>query len=195
MHLSPLFFTMMNTAAVARFAEDLTIRSATAADAEALSAFAARVFHDTFAPDNHATDIQAYLSDAFTPEKQAAEFADPTCVCLIAEMGSAMAGYALVRSDAPDPSAPDTRSIELQRFYVDRAWHGRGVAVRLMEASLRMAREREAATIWLGVWERNTRAIRFYAKHGFTDVGSQSFLLGTDLQTDRVMSRPVIEPS
>ena len=140
-------------------------------------------------------DINVYVSDAFSPERQATEIADPERICLLLQHGSDVVGYAMLRDDPNDPALPDTRSIELQRFYVDRAWHGRGVAVRLMEASLRIARERQAATIWLGVWERNTRAIRFYAKHGFTDVGTQEFRLGSDLQTDRVMSRPVDEPT
>ncbi len=185
---------MTNTASVTA-AGDLVIRAAGEADARALSAFASAAFFTTFGPDSDPVDINVYVSNAFSPERQAAEIADPDRICLLLEDGAEVVGYALLRDDPHDPELPDTRSIELQRFYVDRAWHGRGVAVRLMEASLRMARERQAATIWLGVWERNTRAIRFYAKQGFIDVGSQSFLLGTDLQTDRVMSRPVIEPS
>ena len=81
--------------------------------------------------------------------------------------------------------------MEIQRFYVDHAWHGQGVARQLMAACVATARARGGATVWLGVWERNARAIRFYTKHGFTDVGTHDFLLGSDRQTDRVMSRPV----
>ncbi len=171
-----------------------SIRNATAADAEALSAFAAKVFRDTFAPDNDPMDMDAYLSDAFTPEKQAEEIADGSCVCLIAEVGETLAGYALLRIEAPDQGDPSVaRSVELQRFYVDHAWHGRGVAPALMTACIDTARARAGATMWLGVWERNARAIRFYQKHGFVDIGSKEFRLGTDLQTDRVMSRSVRE--
>ena len=187
----------------------LAIRNATAADAGALSAFAAKVFHDTFAPDNDPMDMHVYLSDAFTPEKQAAEIADASCVCLIAEVGETLAGYALLRLEALDPREPGElaaelrvkqpveqprdRPVELQRFYLDHAWHGRGVAPQLMAACIDAARARGAASLWLGVWERNARAIRFYQKHGFTDIGSQVFRLGTDLQTDRVMSRSVLD--
>jgi ribosomal protein S18 acetylase RimI-like enzyme len=60
-----------------------------------------------------------------------------------------------------------------------------------MAACIDATRARGAARLWLGVWERNARAIRFYQKHGFADIGTQVFRLGTDLQTDRVMSRSV----
>ena len=174
----------------------LSIRKATVADAEALSAFAARVFRETFAPDNDPMDMDAYLSEAFAPEKQAAEIADGSGVCLLAEVGETLAGYAFLRieaADGRDPSValPVELPVELQRFYVDYAWHGRGVAPALMTACIDSARARGGATMWLGVWERNTRAIRFYQKHGFVDIGAKEFRLGTDLQTDRVMSRSV----
>jgi len=184
---------MTNTAAKERPASDLAIRFATTADAEALSAFAAHAFHETFAPDNDPMDMQAYLTDAFTPKKQAAEIADPSCVCLMAVVGDAMAGYALLRTDAPDSSVAGDQSVELQRFYVDHAWHGQGIASQLMAACVEATRGRGGATMWLGVWERNARAIRFYSKQGFTDVGTQEFRLGSDLQTDRVMTRSVTD--
>jgi ribosomal protein S18 acetylase RimI-like enzyme len=184
---------MTNTAVDDRPEGALAIRNATAADANALSAFAAKVFHDTFAPDNDPMDMHAYLSDAFTPEKQAAEIADGSCVCLIAEVGETLAGYALLRIVAPDESVPGDQAVELQRFYVDHAWHGRGMATPLMAACVDTAHARGGATMWLGVWERNARAIRFYTKQGFTDIGTQEFRLGTELQTDRVMSRSIRE--
>jgi len=182
---------MTNTATDDRLAGDFAIRLATAADASALSEFAAHVFHETFAPDNDPADMQVYLRDAFTPDKQAAEIADPLCVCLIADVGGGMAGYALLRADANSPRFAADPTVELQRFYVDHAWHGLGIASRLMAACVEAARVSGGDTMWLGVWERNARAIRFYAKHGFIDTGTQEFLLGTDLQTDRVMVRSV----
>ena len=80
--------------------------------------------------------------------------------------------------------------IELLRFYIDRAWHGRGLAGELMDATVAAAAERGARTVFLAVWERNLRAIAFYAKRGFRDVGSRPFQLGSDLQTDRIMVTP-----
>jgi len=183
---------MTNTIADDRPEGALAIRRATTADAGVLSEFAAHVFYETFAPDNDPIDVNAYLGEAFTPEQQAEEIADPRRICLIAEVGGVMVGYALLRIDVPEPETPGDQSVELQRFYVDHAWHGRGVASPFLAACARAARSRGGTTIRLGVWERNARAIRFYAKHGFTDIGSQGFRLGYDLQTDRIMSRSLV---
>ena len=172
----------------------VAIRQASDADAAMLAEVGAQLFQATFAADNDPLDLYVYLSDAFTPERQRAELADPDRICLLAEDGAVVAGYALLRHGATQLHVTGVRPLEIQRFYVDRAWHGRGVAARLMAACLDAARARGAETVWLGVWERNPRAIRFYEKHGFADVGSQAFRLGSDLQTDRVMTRPVDAP-
>jgi ribosomal protein S18 acetylase RimI-like enzyme len=83
---------------------------------------------------------------------------------------------------------PGNDRLELSRFYVDRPWHGRGVAQALMTATVREAARRGGETLWLGVWERNPRGIAFYRKCGFADVGTQTFVLGSDPQNDRVMA-------
>jgi GNAT superfamily N-acetyltransferase len=78
-------------------------------------------------------------------------------------------------------------AVELHRFYVDRPWHGRAVAQALMAAARDAACALGAHDLWLGVWERNARAIAFYRKCGFVDVGSHHFFVGEDRQTDRVL--------
>ncbi len=169
----------------------LNIRRATVPDASALSAFASAAFISTFGPDNDPADMNIYLSGAFSDERQAAEIAAPDCVCLLVESASQIVGYAMLRIGASSIHVPDASSLEIQRLYVDASCHGQGVASRLMNECFEVARAHQATAVWLGVWERNARAIRFYSKHGFTDVGSQQFQLGSDLQTDRVMSRPM----
>jgi len=90
-----------------------------------------------------------------------------------------------------EPCVTGPRPIEIARFYVDFRWHGRGVARRMMAAAAAEAERRGAATLWLGVWEHNPRAIAFYAKCGFEDVGSHVFMVGNDAQTDRLMAAPL----
>ena len=177
----------------------IRIRPATVADAHRLSEFGAATFRDTFAGENTPEDMARYLAEAFTPERQTAEIADPTGIVLLAEhhdgaggaKHAALAGYAhLVSRPAPD-AVRGAAPLELKRFYVARAWQGRGVAQALMDAVLAAARSRGAATLWLGVWERNPRAIAFYAKCGFTRVGEHTFVLGGDAQTDWLLARPL----
>lgn len=83
------------------------------------------------------------------------------------------------------------KPIELFRFYVDKDWHGKGIAVPMMEACYDQARRRGGRTICLSVWQKNPRAIRFYEKIGYRISGSHPYLLGTDVQTDWIMTKEV----
>ena len=168
-------------------AAPVRVRPATVDDAARLADVARRLFHDTFAADNRPEDMAAYEAATYSPALQRAEIADPAGLVLVAELGDAWAGYAHLGGGEPPPGVAGP-ALELRRFYVDPAWHGRGVAQALMAAVRAAARERGARSLWLGVWERNPRAIAFYAKCGFADVGSQPFTLGADVQTDRVMT-------
>jgi ribosomal protein S18 acetylase RimI-like enzyme len=168
--------------------QEFSIRIAATADAERLFELAVRTFRDTYAEHNRPENMVRYLAAHFAPEKQAAELADPRMATLVAEAGSQLIGYAQLRSGSPPDCVPGTDRLELSRFYVDRPWHGRGVAQALMTATAREAAARDAETLWLGVWEQNSRGIAFYRKSGFADVGTQTFVLGSDPQNDRVMA-------
>jgi diamine N-acetyltransferase len=164
------------------------IRTATRDDAQRLSEFASRTFRETFAAQNTPENMEAYLSYAFSDARQSAEIKDPNTITLLADEDGTLVGYAQLATRMPPLCVPDRGAIELVRFYVDRACHGRGIAQQLMQAVEHAAVARGQA-IWLGVWEHNLRAIAFYQKCGFADVGSHEFLLGTDRQTDRIMWR------
>lgn len=169
---------------------EITVRLASVNDARTLAEFAARTFRDTFGPDNRPEDMDEYVARAFGESVQRTELSDHRCDVLLMETASHhLAGYAqLLVAEPPTRIAPSS-AMELQRFYVDRPFHGLGLAQRLMRESLGRAIDRSADLLWLGVWEHNARAIAFYRKLGFMDAGSQSFMLGTDRQTDRIMYR------
>ena len=162
---------------------------ATVADAAVVSELARRTFHDTFAPTNDPGDMALYLAGAFGVDIQTRELNDRDITTLLVEEGGTVIAYAMVRGDHVPDCVDGPEPIELWRFYVDRGWHGRGVAAALMDRVKAAARERGAKTLWLGVWERNERAQAFYRKHGFRKVGTQIFVVGTDPQTDHVMIR------
>jgi ribosomal protein S18 acetylase RimI-like enzyme len=180
----------------------ILVRPATVADAPRLSQLGATTFRETFAAENTPEDMAHYLAESFTPERQAAEITDPAGAVLLAERrgtrGDAddaedaeLVGYAHLVSGPAPAAVQGPAPLELKRLYVARAWHGRGVAQALMDAALDVARTRGAQTVWLGVWERNPRAVAFYAKYGFARVGEHSFVLGADRQTDWVLARPL----
>lgn len=171
-------------------AERLTsIRPGVPSDAVALAELGARTFRDTFEAENTPENMALYLESTYGANLQAAELESPHIVTLLAEVGGLLAGYAQLREGPAPPFVAGPNPIELLRFYVDRGWQGRGVAQKLLEATLQAASDRGADTIWLCVWEHNHRAQAFYRKCGFEDRGTKEFILGKDRQTDRVMSR------
>ena len=164
-------------------------------DAPLLSRLAAATFRDTFESENTPEDMARYLADAFTPERQAAEISDPAGIVLLAEHveSAELVGYAHLVADVAPPAVQGPAPMELKRLYVARPWHGRRVAHALMDAAIDAAGARGAQTLWLGVWERNPRAVAFYAKYGFVRVGEHTFTLGEDAQTDWVLARPITD--
>jgi diamine N-acetyltransferase len=169
-----------------------TLRRAGPADAAALAEFAARIFDETFGPDNRPEDMAAHLADRFGVRQQSEEILNPDIITLVVEEEGRLIAYTQVLTLHKPPDCVKVEApVEIARFYVDRSWHGRGLAQRLMAAALDAVRELGGRAAWLAVWERNPRAIAFYEKWGFRDVGSQTFRLGSDLQTDRVMVRDV----
>jgi len=169
----------------------IPVRKATIDDAANLSELAARTFRETFESENTPENMAQFLSATYSPEKQAQEISDPNSIVLVAESydGPELIGFAHLTYGPTPPSIAGPRPIELKRLYVVREWHGAKVAQALMDAALQAAKSRGARTIWLGVWERNPRAIAFYGKYGFTHEGQHTFVVGTDPQTDLLFSR------
>ena len=170
---------------------EINIRHATLADNVLLAEIGARTFRDTFAADNTPENMRAYLAASFSPDRQAAELADRDSLFLIAEIERVAAGYARLREGQAPSCIKGQHPIEIARLYADKAWIGREVGARLMQACLAEAKQRDCDTIWLDVWERNARAIAFYRRWGFEPVGTQVFQLGDDPQNDLLMQRPV----
>jgi GNAT superfamily N-acetyltransferase len=167
----------------------LRIRRATLADAPLIASLGAETFVTSFGAKNTPENLAKHLANAFGEEIQRRELTDPAITYLIAELEGRTAGYAQVREgDAPE-CITSPAPVEVRRFYVLHDFHGTGIAQALMDACASEARQRGGRTLWLGVWDQNPRAIRFYTKWGFEDVGGQTFMLGDDPQQDRVLSR------
>jgi ribosomal protein S18 acetylase RimI-like enzyme len=168
---------------------DLTLRPAGLDDAAALASFAEHVFRDTFGPHNRPDDMDAYCSTAFSLDEQQRELADPDHYTVLAMARGELAGYVQLVAGPPPPCVTGPDPLELKRFYVDQRGHGRGVAQMLMAHAIEVAQTRGARTLHLSVWKHNHRAIAFYARCGFEQVGISPFRLGTDVQLDPVMMR------
>ncbi len=170
---------------------NLKIRRGTAADAETLAPLAVKIFNDTFAanPLNKPEDMRAYIAEFMSVSAFELELNDKNSVFFIAEADDEMIGYAKLQEHSTENCVSDKSPIELCRLYVAQEFHGKGIAHKLMNECFDEAKRKNFQTMWLGVWEFNFRAQKFYEKLGFSKVGKHIFQLGSDPQTDLVMER------
>ncbi|HEX9228995.1 MAG TPA: GNAT family N-acetyltransferase [Arthrobacter sp.] len=172
------------------------IRRASADDAGGLAALAAVTFPLACPPSSTAADIAAHLAATLSEANFRTYLADPQVTVLVIDVDGDLRGYSLlVARPARDPDVASALTIlpstELSKCYVHPDHHGLGAAAELMHASIAAAAEAGARGLWLGVNEQNARAIRFYEKSGFRKVGAKSFTLGSTVEYDFVMERPV----
>jgi GNAT superfamily N-acetyltransferase len=156
-----------------------------------LAELGARTFRDTYAAQNTPEDMARHLAANFAPALQAAELSDARIITLIAEVDGVPAGFSQVTAEPPPAELPAAGGRFLQRFYLEQAWIGRGIAQPLLAATRDRAREEGASYLWLTVWQENPRAVAFYRKCGFATAGETIFVLGGDRQVDWLMTCPV----
>ena len=173
--------------------ETITIRQATVADAKALTDLAYTTFWDAFAhhPKNAPDDLNHYMRQAFNLDQTTKELGEDKSTFLIAEIDGEAAGYAKLITDTTEDGITAERPIELNRLYSHQQFLGKGIGQALMDACFERAKGDGHDVMWLGVWEFNPRAQRFYEKNGFRVVGSHVFQLGEDPQTDILMQRKI----
>lgn len=171
----------------------LFIRHAVPEDAQSLTDLSYATFWDAFAhhPKNAPDDLAHYMRQAFNVEQITRELADPKSVFLVAEIDGELAGYAKLIFDSTEPDIIAEWPVELSRLYSQQKFLGKGVGQALMDACIERAKQEGRDVMWLGVWEYNPRAQRFYEKNGFQTVGSHTFVLGSDPQTDLLMQRHI----
>jgi ribosomal protein S18 acetylase RimI-like enzyme len=165
----------------------LTIRYAGIADARLIADISRQTFYDTFAADNRPEDMDKFLTQQFTKGRLILEVGMPENIFLLAQENQQVAGYVKLRDGKRPEELKEYQSLEIARLYALKEMIGKGVGSRLMQASLDIARERKKDLVWLGVWEKNKRAIEFYTKWGFEQFGTCDFLLGDDVQHDWLM--------
>lgn len=142
-----------------------------------LSELEAKTFYDTFGKDNTPENMDAYLKASFSPEIQFNELSASENIFLIAEMDGNPIGYSQLILNSKEKSVKGIKPLEIQRIYASQEFIGKGVGKELMQAAMQEARQRGCDSIWLDVWEKNPRAIHFYKKWAFKEVGTQKFKL------------------
>jgi GNAT superfamily N-acetyltransferase len=171
--------------------QTIDIRIATPNDAAFLADFGARVFYDSYAAENDPADMAAYLAKSFSAQKQMEELLQPGSIFFIAMDGAEPVGYTRMQTGSAPTCITGLRPIELVRMYSAKEMIGKGVGGKLMQACIAHAGAGGHDCIWLSVWQLNPRAIAFYRKWGFDVAGTATFTIGSDVQSDWIMARPV----
>ncbi|HRI26401.1 MAG TPA: GNAT family N-acetyltransferase [Ferruginibacter sp.] len=164
----------------------ITIRRITPADVPLLTGMARETFYDTFTGTCTEEDMQGFLDTYFSEQKLGGEVSNPDNRYFFAEVDGVPAAYLQFMEDYNGfPMMKKWKALELKRIYVLKEFHGMGVAQALMDYILAYAVENKYEAVWLGVWEHNLRAQKFYTKYGFVNSGhTHDFPIGSTPQTD-----------
>lgn len=168
----------------------IIVKEATAADAALVADLSRQTFYDAFAGDNTKENMDKFMNEQFTREGLMKEVGAAGSIFFLAYEGDEVLGYARMR-EATDPLLTDEPAIEIARIYAVQKSIGKGVGSALMQQCIARAKENKARVIWLGVWEKNYKAIAFYTKWGFEKFGDHVFMVGNDAQTDWLMKKTV----
>ncbi|WP_324670504.1 GNAT family N-acetyltransferase [Hymenobacter sp. GOD-10R] len=167
--------------------EPITINQAGLSDLDRLQQIGRQTFFETFAASNSEQNMQTYLAEGFSSEKLTAELREPHSAFYFAEQAGRVIGYLKVNTGPAQTEQQAAHALEIERIYVLHEFHGQRVGQQLYEQALTLAQQAQAEYVWLGVWEENPRAIRFYQKNGFVEFDKHVFKLGDDVQTDILM--------
>ena len=146
-------------------------------DIPALSKLCADTFRETFGHDNTEAELEAFFDDAYNHNILKSELAHSESETYLAYVDDELAGYLKVNWGDAQTERELENAFEVQRLYVLKAYHGQGVGKALFEKALRIAESGEFDWAWLGVWEKNYKAQRFYEHYGFEKFGEHQFIV------------------
>ena len=170
---------------------EVSIRRAVETDAELIADLSHQTFYDSFAEHNTRENMDKFMSEQFTRQKLIDEVKQPWHTFFLAFMHDQPVGYVKMRDGSVPLTIANQACIEIARIYSVQHRIGMGVGKKLMQTCHDVAKQKQKNVLWLGVWEKNQRAIDFYNKWGFEKFGEQNFILGDDVQTDWLMKKVV----
>ena len=153
----------------------------------ALQKISKDTFVEAFSNQNTEENMRKYLEENLSIQQLTNELLNSESSFYFARMDEKIIGYLKVNFGKAQTDFKEDDSIEIERVYVMEEFHGKDVGKKLLDKAIEISREQNAKSIWLGVWEKNYKAIRFYKKNGFVEFGKHPFILGDDIQTDILM--------
>lgn len=169
--------------------EKTELKICDSSDIDTLRELGEETYRATFAPYNTEEDMEAYIHKAFAVQRMEEELGNPASVFVLALLDGRAAGYTKLNYAPAQTELNDAAALEVERIYVRQRFQGRHLGQQLLDYAIKRAAQEGMAYLWLGVWENNDGAIRFYQRNGFTRFGEHVFMLGADEQTDYLMRR------
>jgi len=171
---------------------NLKIKKVTLNDLKQLQNIARQTFYETFIAVNTEENVNKYLDESFSEAKLTAELNDLNSEFYFATNNDYIIGYLKLNFGLSQTELKDHKAMEIERIYVIQEFHGKKAGQLLFDKAVEIAGQKNVEYIWLGVWEKNTRAITFYRKNGFFEFDRHIFKLGDEKQTDLMMKLELI---
>jgi len=169
--------------------QETIITKATHSDLQTLIEIGKKTFYETYAHRNSEADMTTYLKDNFNEETITAQLENAHSQFYMAWNDKQPIGYLKVNESAAQTDLKEVASLEIERIYVLANFHGKRIGQLLYEKAIELAGQINKTSIWLGVWEQNPKAIRFYEKNGFVSFAQHLFIVGSEEQTDHLMRK------
>lgn len=169
----------------------ITITPITISEIHTLQTIGRQTFYETFHEQNTEENMREYLETAFEEAKLENELKNPNSYFYFAKVNGEAAGYLKLNVLNAQTEEKGEYALEVERIYILESFQGHGIGKLFMEKAVELACELNKQSLWLGVWEKNEKAIGFYEKMGFMKAGEHVFLMGDDAQTDYIMEKHI----
>lgn len=171
---------------------NLHLSKCTNTDLDKLISISRDTFIESFEKQNNPDDFKAYMEKAFSREQLLNELDDPQMHFYLVHSGDEPIGYFKLNEDEAQRDVKDKKSMELERIYVKSIFQGNKIGRFMLDHIKGIATNKNKSYIWLGVWKKNNKAIRFYEKNGFIRFGEHPYYIGNDKQMDWLMKLNLI---
>ena len=167
--------------------ENIEIKKVTLNDFDQLQKISKQTFQETFSESNSEENMKNYLEKELSIKKLTAELNNTNSLFYFATLNNEVIGYLKLNFGESQTELKDDKALEIERIYVSKDFYGKSVGQLLYNKAIQIAKQKKADYVWLGVWEKNLRAIAFYKKNDFVTFDKHIFKLGNDEQTDLMM--------
>jgi ribosomal protein S18 acetylase RimI-like enzyme len=168
---------------------NLTYEKCTIADLDVLVNISRDTFVTAFEKDNNPEDFWNYINKAFNENAMVEQLLNVNSAFYFVYLKNVLVGYLKLNKNQAQTEKFAKRSMELERIYVLKDFQNQGIGKLMLLKAIDIGKQTKATFLWLGVWQENKNAVRFYESHGFKIFGSHPYYLGNDKQTDWLMKK------